>query len=175
MNKPCYNDFFSTFLSPGGQVLFFSYSFKFYGGTFRLCCVITTKRLLSQSGRTPPRVKNLYKVHKADGPHQGLKTYTKVHKEDGPHQGLKTYTKVQKVDGPNTGRIYITPKKRTDSTNVQYPNPHNGRTQPVHKIILVHKVDGHQGSRLNPTKWTDPTRVANVMSPQHGRIKLSKH
>ena len=50
-----------------------------------------------------------------------------------------------------------------DPTNVQNPNTHNGRTQPVHKIIQVHKVDGHQGSRPRSTECTDPTRVATIM------------
>ena len=56
----------------------FFYSFEFNEGTFKtLLRVLTTKRLLPQSGRTPPRVKNLYRVHKVDGPHQELKIYTK--------------------------------------------------------------------------------------------------
>ena len=86
--------------------------------------VLTTERLLPQSGRTPPRVINLYKVHKVDGPHQGLKTYTKKWTDPtkghklmrSPQSGrtpprVKNLYKVQKVDGPNKGRTYITPKK----------------------------------------------------------------
>ena len=100
-----------------------------------------------------------YKSTKWNGPHQGSTPPSKkwtdptrvkliqVHKVDGSHQGLTPpFTKwtdptrvkliqVQKVDGPNKGQTYITPKKRTDPTNVQNPNTHNGRTQPVHKII----------------------------------------
>ena len=66
---------------------------------------LTTKRLLPQSERTPPWVKNL-QVHEVNGPHHGLKTYTssrsertppwvknlQVHEVNGPHHGLKTYT-----------------------------------------------------------------------------------
>ena len=60
------------------------YSFKFYGGTFGPCCVLTTKRLLPQSGRT--QLGSNIQVHKVDGPHQGSKP---IHKMDGPNQGHK--------------------------------------------------------------------------------------
>ena len=66
---------------------------------------LTTKRLLPQSGQTPPWVKNL-QVHEVNGPHHGLKIYTgslsgrtppwvknlQVHEVNGPHHGLKNYT-----------------------------------------------------------------------------------
>ena len=98
-----------------GASTFFFYSFKFYGGTFKLCCVITTKKLLPQSGRTqlgsktysspqsgrtqpgsnlfkstkwtdPTRVKTT--VHIMEGPNKGQKL-TQVHKVDRPHQGSR--------------------------------------------------------------------------------------
>ena len=91
---------FQNLFKPKGAGTFF-YSFKFYGGTFRLCCVITTKRLLPQSGRTQPRSKNYLSpqsgrtqprvkttVHKVDEPNQG-RTLIQVHKVDGPHQGSR--------------------------------------------------------------------------------------
>ena len=98
-----------------------------------------------QSGRTQPG-SNL-QVHKMDGSHQRSTRSTKW--TDPTRVKL---VQVQKVDGPNKGQTYITPKKRTDPTNVENPNTHNGRTQPVHKIIQVHKVDGHQGSRPHSTE-----------------------
>ena len=124
----------------------------------RPCCVLATKIITTkwtdptkgqhgpQSGRTQPG-SNL-QVHKVDGSHQGLTWSTKW---TDPTRGK--LVQVQKVDGLNKGQTYITPKKkRTDPTNVQNPNAHNGRTQPVHKIIQVHKVDGHQGSRPHSTE-----------------------
>ena len=96
----------------------------------------------------PTRVK-LIQVQKVDGPNKG-QTYITPKKRTDP-----TRVKLiqdQKVDGPNQGQTYITPKKRTVPTNVENPNTHNGRTQPVHKIIQVHKVDGHQGSRPHSTE-----------------------
>ena len=64
---------FQYLFKPKGAGTFF-YSFRFYGGTFRLCCVITTKRLLPSvdephQGSRPQsttwtdstRVENLYK------------------------------------------------------------------------------------------------------------------
>ena len=62
---------------PKGAGTFF-YSFKFYGGTFRLCCVITTKRLLPKSGRTQPG-SNLFKSAKWVDPTKG--------QDNSPHNG----------------------------------------------------------------------------------------
>ena len=140
-------------------------------------------RLLPQSGRTQPG-SNL-QVHKVDRSHQGSTRFTKWTdptrvKLISPQSGRippRVNTTVHKVDGLNQGKTYTSPKsgwtqqgsnlrqstKWTDPTNVQDPNPHNGRIQPVHKIIQVHKVDGHQGSRPHSTEWTDPTRVANFI------------
>ena len=68
---------FQYLFKPRGAGTFFFYSFKFYGGTFRLCCVITSKRLLpsvdephqgsrpqSTKWTDPTRVTNLYKSTK---------------------------------------------------------------------------------------------------------------
>ena len=104
-------------------------------------------------------VKNLYKVPKVDGPHQGLKPMQSPQSRRTPPR-VKNLYKVQKVDGPNKGRTYITPKKKkkkkkkgwTDPTDVQNSKIHKKRTKPVHKIIQVHKVDGHQGSRPRSTE-----------------------
>ena len=82
-----------------------------------------------------------------DGPNQGLNL--QVHKVDESHQGATRSTKRADL---TRGQTYITPKKRTDPTDVQNPNAHNGRTKLVHKIIQVHKVDGHQGSRPHSTE-----------------------
>ena len=112
-----------------------------------------------QSGRIPQRVKHISPQSGRTQPGSNLQ----VHKVDGSHQGSTRFTKwtaptrakliqVQKVDGPDKGQTYITPKKRTDPTNVEDPNTHNGWTQPVHKIIQVHKVDGRQGSRPHSTE-----------------------
>ena len=103
----------------------------------------TVKFISPQSGRTQPGSQ----VQKVDGSHQGLTWFTKW--TDPTKVKL---VQVQKVDEPNKGQTYITPKKRTDPTNIENPNTHNGRTQPVHKIIQVHKVDGHQGSRPHSTE-----------------------
>ena len=86
-----------------------------------------------QSGRTPPWVKNLYESTKWTDPTMGLK-----------------FIQIQKVNGPSRDQTYA--KKGTDPTDVQNPDKHNGRTQPVHKIIQVHNVDSHQGSRPHSTE-----------------------
>ena len=121
---------------------------------------LRVKLISPQSGRVPPRVKLISPQSGRTQPGSNLQ----VHKVDGSHQGSTRSTKwtdptrgklvqVQKVDGLNKGQTYITPKKkRTDPTNVQNPNTYNGRTQPVHKIMQVHRVDGHQGSRPHSTE-----------------------
>ena len=106
-NKPCYNDFFSTFLSPRGQV-FFSTALNFmeeYSG------YAVSLLLQDQSTKWTDltRVK-LIQVHKVDGPHQGSKL---VHEMDGPNQG-QTYTSPQSERTP--------PRVKT--------SPQSGRTQP---------------------------------------------
>ena len=85
---------------------------------------------------------------------------TSVHKVDGPYQRFKTPIHI--MDGPNQ---FIKLYKSTKWTAIRGHDhiPRNGRTQPVHKIIQVHKVDGHQGSRSHSTEWTDPTRFANII------------
>ena len=95
----------------------------------------------------PTRVK-LIRVHKVDGPHQGSKLI-QVHKVNGPHQGSKL---VHKMDGPNQGQTYT--------------NPRSGRTQPGHKIILVHEVDDHiKGHDPIPrNEWTQPWSL--IQHPQ---------
>ena len=123
-----------------------------------------------QSGRIPPKVNTI--IHKVDGPNQG-QTYTSP-KSGRTQQGSnlcnskKGRTLPLVNTSPRSGRTQPLLNLRqstkwTDPTNVQDPNPHNGRTQPVHKIIQVHKVDSHQGSRPHSTEWTDPTRVANFI------------
>ena len=109
-----------------------------------------------------------------DGPHQGLKIYTKSTRLMDPIKGQTPRStkwtdptkakliQIQKVNGPNKDQTYVK-KKGMDPTNVQNLNKHNGRTQPAHKIIQVHNVDNHQGSRPHSTKWTEPTRVAKIM------------
>ena len=84
-----------------------------------------------QSGRTPPWAKNLYKSTK----------WT---------DRLKIYTNPQSENGPSKDQTYA--KEGTDPTDVQNPDKHNGRTQPVRKIIQVHHVDSHQGSRPHSTE-----------------------
>ena len=145
---------FQYLFKPKGAGTFF-YSFKFYGETFRLCCVITTERLLPtvdgphRGSRTqstkwtdPTRVK-LIQIHKVDRLHQGSRP---VHKVDGPDQGHKLI-QIHKVDRLHQG-------SRPQSTKWTGPT----RV----KLIQIHKVDGlYQGSRPKSTKWTAPTRVTN--------------
>ena len=129
---------------------------------------------IPKSGRTQPGL-NL-QVHKVEGSHQGSTRFTK----------WTNPTRV-KLISPQSGRIpprVNTVHKWTDPTRVKLISPQsgrtqqgsnlykstkwtairghdhiprNGQTQPVHKIIQVHKVDGHQGSRPHSTEWTDPT------------------
>ena len=94
---------FQYLFKPKGAGTFF-YSFKFYGGKFRLCCAITIKRLL-------PSV---------DGPHQGLKLI-QVHKVDGPHQGSRPQS-TKWADPTRVSNLYKS-TKWTDSTKGQDPNP----------------------------------------------------
>ena len=146
----------------------------------------TRVKLISpQSGRIPPRVNTT--VHEVDGPNQG-QTYTspksgrtqpgsnlykskkwtdptrikliQLQKEDGPYHWS---TPVHEVDKCNHCWTYNSPQSGRTLPTIQDPYPHNGRTQPVHKMIQVHKVDGHQGSRPHSTEWTDPTRFANII------------
>ena len=95
-----------------------------------------------------------------DGPNQG-RTYKSTKWTDPTKGQTHKSTKwtdptkakliqIRKVNGPNRDQTYV--KKRTDPTDVQNPDTHNGRTQPVHKIIQVHKVDSHQGSRPHSTE-----------------------
>ena len=117
-------------------------------------------------------------VHKVDGPNQG-QTYKSVKWTDPTKGQTRKSTKwtdptkgqtykstkwtdptrakliqIQKVNGPNRDQTCVKKKKkkRTDPTDVQNPDTHNGRTQPVHKIIQVHNVDSYQGSRPHSTE-----------------------
>ena len=134
----------------------FFYSFKFYEETFRLCCVITTKRLLPQSGRTPPRVETSPQNGRTQ---PGSQTYTNpqsgripprveipVHKMDGSNQGHKL-KQVHKVDGLHQGSRPQSTKWTDPTRSKTYTSPQSGRTPPRVKTP-VHKMDGpHQGSR----------------------------
>ena len=111
----------------------------------------------SQSGWTQPG-SNSYNSKKWTDPTRVK--LIQVRKVDGSHQGsTPLFTKWM----DQTRVKLISPQSGTDPTKGQHHNPHNRRTQPVHKIIQVHKVDGHQGSRPHSTEWTDPTRVANFI------------
>ena len=111
----------------------------------------------SQSGRTQPG-SNLYKSKKWTDPTRVK--LIQLQKEDGPYHWS---TLVHEVDKHNHCWTYASPQSGRTLPTIQDPNPHNGRSQPVRKIIQVHKVDGHQGSRPHSTEWTDPTRVANII------------
>ena len=132
---------FQYLFKPRGAGTFF-YSFKFYGGTFRLCCVITTKRLLPQSGRTPPRV--MTPVHKMDGHNQG-QTYTSS-RNGRTQPGSQTYT------SPKNGR--------TQPGSQTYTSPQSGQTPP--RVMTPNRImDGpnHVNNLYISTTWTDPTTV----------------
>ena len=111
----------------------------------------------SRSGRTQPG-SNLYKSKKWTDPTRVK--LIQLQKEDGPYHWS---TPVHEVDKRNHCWTYASPQSGRTLPTIQDPNPHNGRTQPVRKIIQVHKVDGHQGSRPHSTEWTYPTKVANFI------------
>lgn len=93
---------------------------------------------------------------------------------DGSNKGQKL-KQVHKVNGPHEGsRLQST--KWTDPTKGQYTSPKCGRT-PQRVKTLVHKVDGHHGSKKltrvhnvdglhkgsgsKSIKWTDTTKGQN--------------
>ena len=141
-----------------------------------------------QSGRTQPgsnlykftkwtdptRVTNLHKSTKWTDPTKGQDQSTKwtdptrvkliqVHKVDGPHQGLNLYKSTKWIDptytSPQSGRT--PPRVKT--------SPHNGQTQPGHKIILVHEVDDHTKGHdpIPRNERTQPWSL--IQNPQSGR------
>ena len=57
---------------------------------------------------------------------------------------------IQKVNGHSRDQTYA--KEGTDPTDVQNPDKHDGRTQPVRKIIQVRHMDSHQRSRPHSTE-----------------------
>ena len=165
------NYFFSTFLSPRGQVLF-STTLNLMKEHSRPCCVLTTKIITtkwtdptkgqhhsSQSGQTQPG-SNLYNSKKWTDP-TGVKLIS-------PQSGRippRVNTTVHKVDGPNQGQIYTSPKsgrtqpgsnlynskKRTDPTIGQHQSIKWTNTTSV-ELTPVHKVDGpYQRSRPQST------------------------
>ena len=155
MNKPCYNDFFSTVLSPKGQVLF-STALNLMEEHSDFDVLLLLKDYYHQwtdptkgqdpspqSGRTQP----------------GSQTYTNPQSGRTPP---RVKTPVHKMDGSNQVKNLYKSTKWTNPTKGQDPSPQNGRTPPrvkttahevdrPHQVLIliqVHKVDGpHQGSR----------------------------
>ena len=152
--------------------------------TFRLCCVITTERLLPlvdgpHQGSRPQSIKwtdptrvKLIQIHKVDRLHQGSRP---VHKVDGPNQGHKLIQihkvdrlhqrsrPIHKVDGPDQGHKLIQIHKVDRLHQGSRPVHKVDGPDQGHKLIQIHKVDRlHQGSRPQSTKWTGPTRVTNL-------------
>ena len=78
LNKPCYNDFFSTLLSPRGQVLF-STVLNFIEEHSDFTVLLLLKDYYHQ-WMDPTRVKT--PVHNVDGLDKGRKLI-QVHKVDG--------------------------------------------------------------------------------------------
>ena len=132
LNKPYYNDFFNTFLSPKGQVLF-STAFNF---------------MEEHSDYTVSLLLKDY-YHKVDRPNQGQKLI-QVHKVDGPHQGLRPQS-TKWTDPTRVTNLYKSQNGRTPPRVMTPVHEMDGPNQ-GHKLIQVHKVDGpHQGSRPQST------------------------
>ena len=127
--------------------------------------VLTTKRLLPQSGRTPPWVKNLYKVHKVDGPHHGLKIqstrWTDPTKGQTPRSTKWTnltkakLIQIQKVNGPNRDQTYGKKKKKKRGRTLQtFKAPINIMDRPnqfvkLYKSIMWTAIRGHDHIQRN--------------------------
>ena len=151
MNKPCYNDFFSIFLSPRGQILFSTaLNFMEEHSDFDVLLLLkdynhqwtdptkgqdpssqngrtqpgSQTYTNPQNGRTPPRVKT--PVHKVDGPHQGHKLI-QIHKVDGPHQGSRLQS-TKWTDPTRVTNLYKF-AKWTNPTKGQDHSSRSGRTR----------------------------------------------
>ena len=134
LNEPCYNDFFSTFLSPRGQVLFSTaLNFMKKHSDFVVSLLLKdyyhkvdglhqgsrpqstkwtdptrSKTYTSpQSGRTLPRVKT--PVHKMDGPHQGSRPQPMKWID---HTRFSYLYKSTKWTDPTKGQDHSSPSER---------------------------------------------------------------
>ena len=108
LNKPCYNDFFSTFLSLRGQVLF-STALNFMKEHSEYAVSLL--------------LKDYY--HKVDRPNQGHKLI-QVHKVDEPHQGSRLQS-TKWTDPTRVTNLYKS-TKWTDPTKGQDHSSQSERT-----------------------------------------------